>query len=335
MSSLVALPHRRALWLHALDGSEITPVTKLAESSAKVAISSDLQWIATLEKKHRVSNLLQPHEDCVTPVGGPIPLPRGVTGHAVSVVDGVLFVGGGGERSRDGLWLRTADRDWVPVQLPPGLGVPGKAIDGLLRTGDRLIAVDDIVMPKFSVIYDIRVPHEPRLINMIELPAHTSYEQVVATAINGDWVALLSKGINHGIISTHVALLDPETLAEKHLDSGWSDPMRGSDDPNSRESKLSGARDLCMTERHVVVAAGEAGYFVANVHELKRAKKSGRGQRRPFLHLRQPSDLRAVVRVTTSTGSQCDAFLIGPSTRGQLSWEKVDLSDSAEWKGNL
>jgi hypothetical protein len=141
--------------------------------------------------------------------------PRGMRVHALAARGDALYLGGHVRRGgRESLWvrdLRTGAQ--APVPLPEET-YPGKAIDALLVDGDRLIAVDDIVFPKWYFVYDIGDPLRPRAGRSIRLPGHYSYERVLSSALCGDAVATLSSGVGRAGRWTGLSLCTRETLDE-------------------------------------------------------------------------------------------------------------------------
>lgn len=207
-------------------------------------------------------------------------LPRRCVGKVALGVDGTLFVGGSG-KSGEALWRNAPARDgtWVAVDLPEGLRKSGKAIDGLHQVGDRLLAVDDLVIPKWMLIYRITAGAGLELERQVRLPVHTSYEHVIHSSIGPEGPAFVSRGINHGRVSTHVWMLDPDSLEETRCWSALAPlgpgvrRLRGPLPWETREmDSLAPARERLLNARctaqlagHLVVACGKAGTLVIDL----------------------------------------------------------------------
>ena len=142
--------------------------------------------------------------------------PRGMRVHALAARGDALYLGGHVQRGghRESLWVRDLRSGTLtPVPLPEET-YPGKAIDALLVDGDRLIAVDDIVYPKWHFVYHIGDPLAPRVKGSVELPGHYSYEQVLSAALCGDAVATLSAGVGRVGRWVGLSLCTRDTLDE-------------------------------------------------------------------------------------------------------------------------
>ena len=129
----------------------------------------------------------------------------------------------------------------------------GKRVEDLLLDGDRLIAVDDVVSPKYLTRYDVSNPARG-LIDVREIPWHSSYETIHSGAVGADWAALYSSSTNHGGHGIHIALLDRATLTEREAVTGTA---KGS----YREAGASARdwRQLAFRGNTLLVAAGTGG----------------------------------------------------------------------------
>ncbi|MFO0756707.1 MAG: hypothetical protein U0359_09460 [Byssovorax sp.] len=134
--------------------------------------------------------------------------------HALLAHDGVLFTGAEAGKGMLGFIDLRAPRAWTSIPVPREALAFGKGVDGLAIHGDRLIAVDDIVLPRYLLCADIADPRAPRFTECRDLAAHSSAEHVISVSAAGDTLALLSTSANHGACSAHVSFLDLGTLEE-------------------------------------------------------------------------------------------------------------------------
>jgi len=95
------------------------------------------------------------------------------------------------------------------MELPPELMRFGKSIDALVVADERLIAVDDIVLPKWLLVYDLSQGGVPPLVSTVQLPNHGKFESVLGSALGTEYIAVISSG------SGFVSLLDRTTLEER------------------------------------------------------------------------------------------------------------------------
>ena len=110
----------------------------------------------------------------------------------------VVYIGGVYGKGMLGLIDLGGKSAWTPLDVPEIARGMGKGIDGIAVHEDRLIAVDDFILPRYLLIYDIADRRDPRLLETRELPVHSTLEQVVSVAASGGTMALLSMSMNHG-----------------------------------------------------------------------------------------------------------------------------------------
>lgn len=79
---------------------------------------------------------------------------------------------------------------FTPVDMPyKGYD---KCIDDLLVSGSKIIAVDNIVYPKYLLEYDFQNPSYPHLIKSFNLPENGTYESIHKGSQNENFLALIS-----------------------------------------------------------------------------------------------------------------------------------------------
>jgi hypothetical protein len=123
------------------------------------------------------------------------------------------YIGGGTHKGPESLWQYDGG-GLVPVPLPAGIGAAGKGLDHLFIDGDRLVAVDDIVVPKFILTYRLDGDRPPVAIAAERLEAHSSCERVIGGATGRSVFALYSRAINHGTSTAHLSILSKTSLRE-------------------------------------------------------------------------------------------------------------------------
>ena len=300
--------------LYRVDGGAVVRLVTVSRAAdAIVSLSDDGRFVAVLDqagKRGSVWGIAEAGTKLARHVA-PRTLPRACTGHAVASHHGVLYVGGAGPRG-ESLWVATPDspQGWRNAAPRPDVSVPSKAIDALLLDGDRLVAVDDIVLPKFSFVFDVSAPGEPRLVDQVDLPVHMTYERVCGAVIGGRFIAVRSHGAGGMGSTAHIALLDRATLAELATWNGhepWSAPKRrrapsGDDQPGDdggdapaedegdelgagpaaeHESVALRACDLLVTDDVLVVATGEDAISCADLSAIPYFPRPG-GAARSF-----------------------------------------------------
>jgi hypothetical protein len=261
------LPHFGHPWLYEVVGRQPQPRSALPVTwGAITTVSPDGRFLGILDAGRQQAMMMgiHPETGAVRHVLPPLALPEDGTGHTIALYGDVLYVGGHNERG-EMLWLRHAanPQQWQTVPLTLIEGGRGKAVDGLHVVGNRLVVVDDLVIPKWNLILDISVPHRPECLRVVEMPYHTTYEEVIASALGGRWLALLSSGINHGVGSNHLSLLDVDTL---HEAGAWSyvEPTKWNEGEAEGEPGLADPRAVAWMGDRLHIAAGTKGILTVD-----------------------------------------------------------------------
>src|SRR5262249_23620777 len=214
----------------------------------------------------------EPHEQRFAPAQ----MPEGYKVSALAFRGSVLYAGGSCGREVLGLFdFSEPAPAWAALPGPEQFQQHGKSIDDLLVDGDRLIAVDNIVVPKWLLLYDVSDPSRPALGGVRGLPWHTTYEHIHTGALGADWMALLSSGVNHGTQSRHIEFYDRRGLEPfggvTVSSSAWGRPDEQEDESGFREWQ-----DLAWVGNVLLVASGRHGVGVLDLDRVKRPPRPRR-----------------------------------------------------------
>jgi len=134
--------------------------------------------------------------------------------HALRVIDDVVYTGADGGDSMLGFLDLREPTKWNAIAVSKDVNWIRKGIDGFALYQSRLIAVDDLILPRYLLLLDVTNPRQPKWIEHRDLPAHSSGEHIRAVVSNDEIMALLSTTFNHGAAAIHIAFMDLETLDE-------------------------------------------------------------------------------------------------------------------------
>ncbi len=237
---------------------------------ARHAVDHASGWLAYLADEGRQIGLIhldaEPHEQNFPPLAMP---GENVVAHSLAFHRGVLYVGGVGSKEMLGRFdLHDAAPAWKPLAIPPELQRANKSIDELLIDGERLIAVDDCVEPKWLLVYDLAEPGRP-LIERAGIYGHGVNETVCQGALGASWVALLSTSCDMGGSHRMISLLDRPQLyscggliVEDGL-SSWH--------PHSREGAMIRSwHQVAFLGDILLLAAGRDGLGVLDLSSIAR-----------------------------------------------------------------
>jgi hypothetical protein len=187
--------------------------------------------------------------------------------HAVAFKDGVLFAGGQCEMEVVGaIDLQAPVPAWRRLDLAAELRHRGKAVDSFVLDGDRLLALDDILLPKWWFVYDVSDARRPAFVAAPPLAVHSTYETYHHAALAHRHVVTVSTSINHGLTRVHLAFFNRADLA--HLGAvtavGGRVATRG-------RPEVAGARDFVHVDaldERVVLSADREGCAMLDLRAL-------------------------------------------------------------------
>ncbi len=143
----------------------------------------------------------------------PRTLPKGSRGKSLLFAAHGLFVGGGGGGSSDSLW-RLRGGGPQAIALPQGTGGRGKCVDHLFQVDDLLVAVDDMIFPKWTVTFRMDEFGGVRAETVYPLRVHGPNSVVVRGATGTRLVCLYSTSRGRTGFSAHLSLMDKRELDE-------------------------------------------------------------------------------------------------------------------------
>lgn len=212
-AALLVLPIHGQHHVCRVSDAGVSPVAMFpCAADARLFRDADGQRIAVIDQSDKRAGLyeLLPDAPWLRVLVKPRALPAGSRGHAALGLADSLLVGGHSP-SGEALWQRFELGDageWTCIPIPEALRRRGKAVDGLHIDGDRLIAVDDIRVPKWIFLYRIQAGGTLTMDRPIALPTHTTYERILDSSLGQRTLWLVSRGVNHGRVGGYVWGLD-------------------------------------------------------------------------------------------------------------------------------
>lgn len=134
-----------------------------AENYEHIAYS-DNGWSACITNGGKSIKTYQFNPNDKSMISKTIELPLEFKAKTIAIKENVLYVGGYSSKEFLGLYnLEKKNPKWKRINIPKKLTNFGKAIDDLLIFKDTLVVIDDTVIPKWSIKYNINKPSKPRL----------------------------------------------------------------------------------------------------------------------------------------------------------------------------
>ena len=194
------------------------------ERLAPFPITGQFMWCWSDDRRHllavdqgrkRVTTYRLEGESFVRTMS-PSTLPKDVKAHCIAMKGAQPYIG------EVSLWLPRGPREWTHIPMPEFASGEGKRLDGLLIDGDRLIAVDDLMLPKYNLEYDITDAANPVYVGSERIRPNITYERIYAAARGERWFVTLSRGINHGNQASYCTVFHLETLSQAWAYPFWT-----------------------------------------------------------------------------------------------------------------
>jgi|SRR5690554_1227560 len=167
-----------------------------------------------------------------------------------------LFIGG--ERGKEMLvQYHLKNKKWYQLQIPIEVMFPGKAIDDLVVNDSLLIAIDNIVMPKYVLFYRLNSNSKLEFSNFKKLKSNGAYESISQGRINKEYFGLIS-GTYSGYIgaSEHITIYKDLKLTSSFALSS-----------NQQDNNYQTFTDFVIIKDKVIIASKEKGLGVFEIKD--------------------------------------------------------------------
>lgn len=124
-----------------------------------------------------------------------------------------LFIGG--EMGKEILiQYHLKSKKWFQLEIPKEVIFFGKAVDDLVVNDTLLIAVDNIIMPKYILYYHLNSNDKLNFSHFKELKSNSSYESIHKARITNCYLGLLSTTMNRGTVREHITIYSDLNLVK-------------------------------------------------------------------------------------------------------------------------
>lgn len=224
--------------------------------------------------------------------------------HCARMVGETLYLGG--NRETECLWhidLSASQQQRIPCPMPEECTGQGKAVDDFVVFGDLLIAVDNVIFPKYFIKYDVSEPNTPNILKYIDMFAIPDEEVRQALECDGKFATLSYAFHRLGSLQS-IQVYDKETMSisgnvyversEEHLGDKW--------------------RMIAYADGYILAACGiSVGYIRLKDKKLK---------------------MRTITTGTLTKERLCETheivpldetlIAIGPTSQGMQSWCRIE-----------
>lgn len=245
------LNNRDTVSLNLYDNNQIVPVKKFPVNEKTIFTTDYNNWVAVLDTScNRI--LLYEIE---TSKEFKLEIPYNLKPRTILITGENLFIGGeiGTEML---LQYQIKSNTWYILDIPSQISMPGKAVDDLLVNDSLLMAVDDIVMPKYILFYRLNNIGKVRYSHYLQLKSNGCYEQILFARLSGNYLGLNSQTFSSGGRTNHITIF-------KNLDFGNGFSVRS----NLFENNFQSFTDFVIIGDKVIIASEEKGLGVLKIKD--------------------------------------------------------------------
>lgn len=195
------LKDRRTISINSFENEKINELQNFQISEKSIYTTDQKERVAILDTaKNNVSifNIKTSKEIKLT-------IPYEIKSKTILLNNDNLFIGG--EMGKEILiQYHLENEKWHHLEIPKEVVFFGKAVDDLVINDTLLIAVDNLIMPKYILYYHLNPDDQLKFSHFKELKSNSSYESIHKARITKSYLGLLSTTMNHGTVSVHITL---------------------------------------------------------------------------------------------------------------------------------
>jgi hypothetical protein len=183
------------------------PVTKLFDVSEK----GDIATIDTAHNRLLIANISR---DNFNNSIKSTDFPDGIKPISIKVHGSNILVGG--DFGKEKIYsYNMNEKKWSRIAIPSEIMSLGKSVDDFLIYSDTLIALDNLVMPKYLLFYKLIDSENIELIKPYEVPPNGTYEQLHRILLKLDYFVILSSTLSgYTGVASHVTVLNKNNLPD-------------------------------------------------------------------------------------------------------------------------
>jgi hypothetical protein len=170
-----------------LENNEICELKTYFVNIKTIWVTDGIEKLATLNTGTKKLEIINFHTNEVAQ----LVLPYKFEPKSVLLNSDNLFVGGIFQNEML-VQFHLKTQEWYSLDIPDEFKIPGKAIDDLLANETQLIAIDNIVDPKYLIYYNLNMTSKVSLSHVFELKGTGTYEHITRGFHSENYLGLIS-----------------------------------------------------------------------------------------------------------------------------------------------
>lgn len=262
------LKDRKTLSINSVENDKINEVKSFSISEKSIYTTDQKERVAILDTAKNTVTIL----NLKTSTQVKLTIPYEIKPKTILLNDDNLFVGG--QMGKEILiQYHLQNKKWYQLEIPKEVVFFGKAVDDLVVNDNLLIAIDNIVMPKYVLFYQLNSNSKLEFSHYKKLKRNGAYESIHQGRSTDKYLGLLSNtysgyvgGTNHITIYNNVELTSSFAISSNQNDKDYHT-----------------FTDFIIVKDKILIASKEKGlgFFEIKTKYFKKADKYGNNDSNP------------------------------------------------------
>jgi hypothetical protein len=193
--------NRKTYSINSLKNDQINKLKTFAVSEKSIITTDQKERVVVLDTMQNKIQIFDIHTTKETILS----IPFDIKPKTILINQHNLFIGG--EMGKELLiQYHLKSKKWFKLKIPKEVMSYGKAVDDLVVNDSLLIAVDNIIIPKYILYYKLNLTDKLEYSHLEKLKSNSSYESIHQARITENFLGLLSTTMNWGTQSEHITL---------------------------------------------------------------------------------------------------------------------------------
>lgn len=262
------LKDRKTLSINSFENDKINELKSFSISEKSIYTTDQKERVAILDTAKNSVTIL----NLKTSKEVELTIPYEIKPKTILLNDDNLFIGG--EMGKEMLiQYNIQSQEWYKLQIPVEVMFPEKAIDDLVVNDSLLLAIDNIVMPKYVLFYKLNSKGKLDLSHFKGLKHNGAYESIYQGRITNKYLGLLSNTYSGYVGRTnHITIYENLELTSSFAISS-----------NQNDKDYHTFTDILIVKDKILIASKEKGLGVFEIKTkyFKKSDKYGNNDSNP------------------------------------------------------
>lgn len=200
--NLFILPkNKNAITLNKFEADKIIEIKKFPINKNSIFSTNQKNLVGILNRSNKKISIY----NIETEKKLRLSIPFDIKPKSLLIDDNNIFIGGEMENEML-IQYNFHNQKWYSLEIPEEIKFPGKSIDDIVINDNYLIAIDNIIIPKYILYYHINSDNKLIYSHQRSLKFNSSYESTHFARLENELLGLYSTTFNWGTFSEHITV---------------------------------------------------------------------------------------------------------------------------------